>query len=65
MQEDIDSNDLAGKAAAAYGVSPALLKALLGLEKAFTNFATPGAKAEFARQVATIIGQAAVRCFRR
>jgi hypothetical protein len=59
VQEDIDSNDLAGKAAATYGVSPALLKDLLGLERTFTNFATPGAKAEFARQVAAIIGQAA------
>lgn len=51
--------ELIAKAARQNGVAPELLEKLLALESTFTSFTVYGAKADFARQVARILEEAA------
>lgn len=59
MNEEDNPVELITKAAEQYGVAPALLEQLLALERNFTNFTLYGARADFARQVARILEEAA------
>jgi hypothetical protein len=59
MQEENRPVDLIAKAAERNGVAPALLEKLLALEATFASFTVYGAKADFSRQVAHILDEAA------
>lgn len=59
MNEEIDLSALIAKSATHNGVQPDVLEALLALESTFANFSGSGSKAEFSRQIARIVDQAA------
>jgi hypothetical protein len=55
MNVDDNSSRLIAKVAHECGLPPSVLESLLALESSYANFAAPGARADFARQVARIV----------